>query len=53
MGASEAFDHQEVAEAWLSEIWASLREDGVSSVALVVDDEERYRMSLAEDEPTS
>jgi len=37
----------------LSETWASLREDGVRSVALVEDGEEIYRMSLDEDEPPS
>ena len=49
-GRSEEFDDQEAAEAWLSERWPDLRSSGVEAVALHADGDERYRMSLREDD---
>jgi len=49
-GRSEEFADQESAEAWLSERWPDLRDSGVEEVALHADGDERYRMSLREDD---
>jgi hypothetical protein len=45
-GESDAFDDRSKAEAWLSEEWATLADDGVVDVALMVGGEEVYRMPL-------
>lgn len=46
---SDVFADADEAESWLASTWGGLREDGIAIVALIVDGEEHYRMSLADD----
>ena len=47
MRSTEGFDSKDEAEAWLSDHWSELAEEGAESVSLRDDDDESYRMSLA------
>jgi hypothetical protein len=47
MRSTEPFDTKDEAEAWLSDHWAELAEEGAESVSLREGDAESYRMSLA------
>ena len=51
MGASDPFDDQDEAEAWLTESWRVLLEEGVEAVELTEGGEVLYRMSLREESP--
>ena len=46
--ATEAFDSQDEAEAWMGAQWASLLDEGAETVSLVRGDETLYRMGLRE-----
>jgi hypothetical protein len=50
VGTSEEFGDVKAAEAWLSEAWSDLRDDGIDQVELVDQhsDEVLYRMGLSE-----
>jgi hypothetical protein len=45
-GPAETFSSQADAESWIGQTWRELAASGVTSVALVEDDREEYRMSL-------
>lgn len=55
-GASEAFEDEAAAEAWLSGSWEGLLDRGVEAVELVdadaTSDEVRYRMELRPEDGT-
>lgn len=48
VGRSDLFDDQDEAEAWLTESWRDLLEEGVEAVELTEGREVLYRMSLRE-----
>ncbi|MEV1290408.1 hypothetical protein [Micromonospora sp. NPDC049679] len=45
-GPAETFGSQADAESWIGQTWRDLASAGVTSVALVEDDREEYKMSL-------
>ncbi|GIG60479.1 hypothetical protein Lfu02_48510 [Longispora fulva] len=45
-GPSETFPNQGDAESWLGQQWRDLAATGATSVVLLEDDREEYRMSL-------
>ena len=45
-GPAETFGSQADAESWIGQSWRQLASSGVTSVVLLEDDREEYRMSL-------